>query len=123
MGFIKEFREFAFKGNILDLAVAVVIGAAFGKIISALVDNILMPILGSLIGSAFLTMHTTINGVVITYGAFFQELVNFAIIAFVLFLAIRTINSFKKKQEVIESGPSSTDILLMEIRDELRKKG
>lgn len=122
MGFIKEFKEFAFKGNILDLAVAVIIGAAFGKIISALVDNILMPILGSFLGGTFKTLATTINGVQITYGAFIQELVNFLFISLVIFIAIKTINKFKKKQEIIEAGPSSTDTLLMEIRDELRGK-
>ncbi len=121
MGFIKEFRDFAIRGNIIDLAIAVIIGAAFGKIITALVDHIFMPILGSFIGSSFAKLHTTVNGVVITYGIFIQELVNFVLIAFVLFMLIRTMNRFKKKQAVLAAGPSSTDVLLMEIRDELKK--
>lgn len=121
MGFFKEFRDFAFKGNLLDLAIAVVLGAAFGRIITALVDNILMPILGTFIGSSFMKMSSVINGVPVTYGVFIQEFVNFVIIAFVVFLVVKTVNRFKKKQDVVAAGPSSTDILLMEIRDELRK--
>lgn len=120
MAFLREFREFAIKGNILDLAVAVIIGAAFGKIVSALVDNILMPIIGSFIGKSFADLKTVVNGVEIKYGIFIQESVNFLLIALVLFSIIRTINRFKKKQELIVAGPTSTDILLMEIRDELK---
>jgi large conductance mechanosensitive channel len=122
MGFVKEFKEFAFKGNILDLAVAVIIGAAFGRIISSLVDNILMPIIGTFIGKSFETLSTVVNGVEVKYGLFLQEVVNFLIIALVIFSVIRTINKYKKKQEVVAAGPSTTDALLMDIRDELRNK-
>lgn len=120
MGFVKEFKEFALRGNIIDLAIAVIIGAAFGKIVSALVDHILMPILGSVIGTSFAKLSTTVNGVPISYGIFIQELVNFFLIALVLFMLIKTMNRFRKKQEIIELVPSSTEILLTEIRDELK---
>ncbi|MBA2249540.1 MAG: large conductance mechanosensitive channel protein MscL [Chitinophagaceae bacterium] len=119
MGLLREFRAFAMKGNIIDLAVAVIIGAAFGKIITALVDNILMPVIGSFIGSSFATLSTTVHGVEIKYGLFLQAALDFIIVAFVLFLVIRTMNNMKKKK--IEAIPevSSTDKLLMQIRDSI----
>ena len=123
MGFLKEFKEFAVKGNIMDLAVAVIIGAAFGKIITALVDNILMPVIGSFIGSNFSTLVANVNGVEIKYGLFIQATVDFIIVALVLFMIIKAINRLDKKKEVvIEVKPSSTDTLLMEIRDVLRTR-
>ena len=124
MGFIKEFKEFAMKGNVMDLAVAVIIGGAFGKIVSSLVDDMLMPVIGSLVGSDFEKMTTTINGATVKYGMFIQNVVNFLIIAFVIFILIKGINSMKKKEEAAPSAPaapSSTDALLMEIRDSLKK--
>ncbi len=122
MSFIKEFKEFAIKGNIMDLAVAVIIGAAFGKIITALVDNIIMPIIGSFIGTNFALLSTKINGVDVHYGLFIQAALDFIIVAFVLFLVIKAINKMKKKEiEMPVTGPSSTDLLLMEIRDSLRR--
>ena len=123
MGFLKEFKEFALKGNIMDLAVAVIIGAAFGKIITALVDNILMPIIGSFIGSNFGALVANVNGVEIKYGLFIQAAVDFIIVALVLFMIIKAINRIHKRKEVvIEVKPSSTDTLLMEIRDVLRTR-
>jgi large conductance mechanosensitive channel len=123
MSFLKEFKEFALKGNIMDLAVAVIIGAAFGKIITALVDNILMPIIGSFIGSNFSALVANVNGVEIKYGLFIQAAVDFIIVALVLFMIIKAINRIHKKKEVvIEVKPSSTDTLLMEIRDVLRTR-
>ncbi len=124
MGMLKEFREFATKGNVMDLAVAVIIGTAFGAIITALTDKILMPIVGSFIGQSFGTLSTNVNGVVIQYGAFIQAIINFLMIAFFLFIMIKAMNSMKKKQEEAPAppaGPSSTDKLLMEIRDALKK--
>lgn len=122
MGFFKEFRDFALKGNILDLAVAVIIGVAFGKIITALVDNIIMPVIGTLLGRSFASLTTKINGVEIKYGLFIQAGVDFIIVAFVLFMVIKTMNKIMKKKEVIiTKEPSSTDVLLMEIRDSLKK--
>ncbi|MFN8242808.1 MAG: large conductance mechanosensitive channel protein MscL [Ferruginibacter sp.] len=121
MGFIKEFKEFAMKGNIMDLAIAVIIGGAFGKIITALVDDILMPVIGTFTGKGFNELSAKINGVDVMYGHFIQAAVDFLIVAFVLFLIIKGMNSMKKKQEEAPAGPSSTDALLMEIRDALKK--
>lgn len=121
---LKEFKEFVTKGNIMDLAVAVIIGTAFGAIITALTDKILMPIIGSFVGQSFETLTINVNGVAIQYGAFIQAVINFLLIAFFLFLIIKGMNAMKKKQEeapAAPSGPSSTDKLLMEIRDALKK--
>jgi large conductance mechanosensitive channel len=123
MKIFKEFREFAIKGNIVDLAVAVMIGAAFGKIISSLVGNILMPIIGIFINNKFESLTKTINGVPIQYGLFIQALVDFIIVAFILFLVVKGVNKIKRKREVVvESKPTLTETLLMEIRDELKVK-
>ena len=123
MGFIKEFKEFAMKGNLIDLAVALIIGAAFGKIISALVDDVIMPIVGSFLGKSFESMITVVNGVDVRYGMFIQAFVDFLIITLVVFIMIKALNSMKKKKptEVKVEEVSSTDKLLMEIRDSLRK--
>ncbi len=123
MSFVKEFKEFAMKGNIMDLAVALIIGVAFGKIVSSLVDNILMPIIGSFIGKSFSSLETVVNGVPVKYGLFLQAVVDFLIIALVVFMMVKALNNLKKKKEVVVATPvvSSTDKLLMEIRDSLRK--
>lgn len=122
MGMLKEFKEFAMKGNVIDLAVAVIIGGAFGAIVTAAVDKIIMPIIGSLLGQKFDTLSTVINGVDIQYGAFIQAVVNFIIIAFFLFLVIKTMNSTKKKEEPAAPPATPEDItLLREIRDALKK--
>ncbi len=96
---LKEFREFAIRGNVVDLAVAVIIGGAFGKIISSLVDNILMPLIGLLIGGIdFKSLAFTIGGAKVEYGLFIQNVVDFIIIAFVIFLIVRAMNRFKKQE-------------------------
>ena len=126
MGMLKEFKEFATKGNVMDLAVAVILGGAFGAIITSLTDKILMPIIGSFIGKSFGSLAIDVNGVNIEYGAFIQAVINFLLIAFFLFIMIKAMNSMKKKKEeapVTPAGPSTTDKLLMEIRDELKKRG
>jgi large conductance mechanosensitive channel len=123
MRIIKEFREFAMKGNIIDLAVAVMIGAAFGKIITSLVDNIIMPIIGSFLRNNFASFVVKINGVDIKYGLFLQAAADFVIVAFVLFILVKAINKIKRKEGIkVSSAPSSTDQLLMEIRDTLQSK-
>lgn len=122
MGLLKEFKEFAIKGNIIDLAVAVVIGAAFSKIITALVGNIIMPIIGSFLGNPFESMRITINNVPIKYGMFLEATADFIIVAFVLFLFIKALNRFRKKETVKEIKSTQTEILLTEIRDLLRKQ-
>ncbi|MBK7291204.1 MAG: large conductance mechanosensitive channel protein MscL [Chitinophagaceae bacterium] len=121
MGMIKEFKDFAMKGNVVDLAVAVIIGGAFGAIVTALVDKILMPIIGSLIGQSFDTLTADVNGVAIQYGAFIQAIINFLIIAFVLFMIIKAMNSTKKKEEAAPAATPEDIALLREIRDSLKK--
>lgn len=119
---LQEFKAFATKGNVMDLAVAVIMGAAFGAIITALTDKILMPIIGAFIGKSFESLAADVNGVHIQYGAFIQAVINFLLIAFFLFILIKAMNSMKKKEEAPPpAGPSSTDKLLMEIRDALKK--
>jgi large conductance mechanosensitive channel len=96
---LKEFREFALRGNVLDLAVAVIIGGAFGKIVSSLVDNILMPLIGLLIGGIdFKSLALTIGSAKVEYGLFIQNIVDFIIIAFVIFLIVRAMNRFKRQE-------------------------
>lgn len=129
---LKEFKEFALKGNVLDLAVAVIIGTAFGKIITSLVDDILMPAISTLMGGiSFVDLKyiiTPASGdiaeVAIRYGAFIQSMVDFLIIASSIFLVIKLMTSRKKKEEVanIPALPSNEEILLGEIRDLLKEK-
>lgn len=124
MGLMKEFKAFALKGNVVDLAIGVVIGAAFGKIVSSLVDDIITPLLlKPALEAANLTRleDYTILGTV-KIGTFISAALYFIIIAFILFLVIKGINKFKEKEAAAPAGPSSTDVLLMEIRDELRKR-
>ncbi|MFC5465449.1 large conductance mechanosensitive channel protein MscL [Lederbergia graminis] len=123
----QEFKKFAIKGNVLDLAVAVVIGTAFGKIVSSLVDNIIMPLVGVLLGGrSFEKLSYSINDAVIQYGVFIQSIVDFFIIAFSIFLFIRVIDRLKHKkvEEVVEEkvvvAPEVE--LLTEIRDLLKKQ-
>jgi large conductance mechanosensitive channel len=140
MGFIKEFKEFAMKGSLVDIAVAFVMGGAFGKVVSSFTDGIVSPLIG-MIGGADLSKNVFVlkegikevkdaTGVVITegvaevalkWGDFLTAIINFIIVAFVMFLVIKAINRMKKKQEEAPAGPSSTDALLMEIRDSLKK--
>ena len=126
MGMMKEFKEFAMKGNVVDLAIGVIIGGAFGKIVSSLIDDVITPLLlKPALEAAHLTKleELTIFGTV-KYGNFLSATINFVIVAFVLFLIIKGINATKKKEEAAPAAPpapSSTDKLLMEIRDSLKK--
>ena len=128
MGFIKEFKEFAIKGNVLDLAVGVVIGAAFGKIVSSLVDDIITPaILTPALKAANLTdlSQLKIPGTAIKYGNFISQIIGFLVVAIVLFLVIKAINSMKKKEEAaptVAPTPTNEEVLLTEIRDLLKKQ-
>ncbi|EDO0251795.1 large conductance mechanosensitive channel protein MscL [Listeria monocytogenes] len=120
-----EFRDFALKGNVLDLAVAVVIGAAFGKIVSSLVDNIIMPLVGVLIGGLdFTDLSFKVGKSVIQYGAFIQSIVDFIIIAFAIFIFVKVLTSFiKKKEQTVEETPvPPTEEYLKEIRDLLKEQ-
>ena len=124
-GFIKEFKEFISRGSVIDLAVAVVIGGAFTKIVNSLVDDIIMPIIGVIIGGInFENLMVTVGTAEIKYGMFIQSIVNFLLIALVIFSVIKAINQFKKKEEEKPEEPAvpSEDIVLLtEIRDLLRK--
>ena len=123
--FFEEFKEFAVKGNVVDLAVAVIIGTAFGKIVSSLVDTVLMPAIGLLLGGIDFTGWTfNLGDSVIAYGAFLQAIVDFLIIAFVVFMAVRILHRFKKLRESEnkkEESSSEEVLLLREIRDLLRR--
>lgn len=123
--FINEFKAFAMKGNVVDLAVAVVIGAAFGKIVSSLVANIIMPVVGILLGGVdFTSWALTVGEAEITYGVFVQSVFDFTIIAFVIFMVVRALSKLQKKEEAKPAAPSepSAEVkLLTEIRDSLRR--
>lgn len=122
----KDFKEFAFQGNVFDLAVAVVIGAAFGKIVTSLVDNIITPLIGAISGGVdFSSLAQPIKGdSIITYGVFIQSIIDFLIVAFVIFMVIRLLAKFKRKEEVIEEVEEvdAQEALLTEIRDLLKAK-
>jgi large conductance mechanosensitive channel len=128
MAIVKEFKEFAMRGNVVDLAVAVVIGGAFGKIVSSLVDDIITPaLLTPALEAAHLTDLTklVIPGTAIKYGNFISQIISFIIVAIALFIVIKAINTFKKKEEVAPSVPpvpTKEEVLLTEIRDILAKK-
>ena len=123
MGFIKEFKDFAMKGNIIDLAVAVIIGGAFGKIVTALTDALIMPIISYILGKDGIgDVKFTIGNTIFPIGIFLQAVIDFILIAFVLFIVIKAMNStMKKKEAAVPAEPSSTDKLLTEIRDSLKK--
>jgi large conductance mechanosensitive channel len=125
MGFIKEFKDFAIKGNIVDLAVAVVIGGAFGAIISSLVEDVITPLLlAPALKAVGATDIAALTWGSVKYGSFLAAIIKFLVIAMVLFGIIKTINSLKKKEDdapAPPAEPSSTDKLLIEIRDALKK--
>ncbi|MEP7142772.1 MAG: large conductance mechanosensitive channel protein MscL [Ferruginibacter sp.] len=126
MGFVKEFREFIMKGNVVDLAVAVVIGAAFGAIISSLVEDVITPLLLTpALKAAHVENLDKLMWGAVKYGNFLAAVLKFIVIALVLFSIIKTMNSIVKKKEAVPppppAAPSSTDKLLMEIRDALKK--
>ena len=133
MSLLKEFREFAMRGNVVDLAVGVIIGAAFGKIVSSLVADIIMPPLGLLIGGVdfrqfAITLRAAqgeIPAVVMHYGVFLQNVFDFVIVAFAIFMAIKVINRLnrqKKEEPKAPPAPSKEEVLLSEIRDLLKEQ-
>ena len=140
---LREFREFIARGNVVDLAVAVMIGAAFGKIVSSLTDDIIMPLIGAIFGKVDFSSKFVLLGEVpatytgsmtdyaalkaagvpiLGYGQFITMLIDFLIIAFVLFLIVRQANKFQQKKEEAPAADPADVVLLREIRDELRKK-
>lgn len=139
MSMMKEFKEFAIKGNMIDMAVGIIIGAAFKSVISSLVNDVIMPPIGKLLGDVdFSQLFMTLNGEIyetmaaaekaaapiIKYGAFIQTVVDFLIIAFVVFMMVKMINNMKKKEEAAPEAPAAPAediVLLTEIRDALKK--
>ena len=129
---LKDFKEFAFRGNVLDMAIGVIIGAAFGKIVTSLVSDLIMPIISILTGGinfkdlklVITPAHGDVAENAIMYGSFIQNVVDFLIIAFCIFLFVRLIEKFKKKEEVKAEAPKKADdvVLLEEIRDLLKAK-
>ncbi len=133
MGMMSEFKDFAVKGNAVDMAVGIVIGAAFGKIVSSVVADVIMPPIGVLLGGVnFADLALVLKdaagdapAVVIKYGNFIQTVVDFTIIAFAIFMVVKAINAMKKKEEEAPAEPekpSSEEVLLTEIRDLLKNK-
>lgn len=130
MGMIKEFKEFAIKGNMMDMAVGIIIGAAFGKIVSSLVEDVIMPPIGLLLGGMdFSNLAVTLKqasdgaeAVTLKYGSFVQTVVDFTIIAFAIFIMVKAINNLKKKEEEKPVEPPAQEVLLTEIRDLLKEK-
>jgi len=130
---LKEFKEFAMRGNVVDMAVGIIIGGAFGKIVSSFVKDVIMPPIGMLIGGVdfgdlAITLKEAVGetpAVLISYGAFIQTLLDFVIIAFAIFMVIRAMNSLKKKEEekpAAPPAPSKEEVLLTEIRDLLKQR-
>jgi large conductance mechanosensitive channel len=133
MGMLREFKEFAMRGNVIDLAVGVIVGAAFGKITTSFVNDVLMPPIGLLVGGVdFSSLAITLRektdaapAVQLKYGAFINTIIDFVIIAFAIFLFVKGINSLQKKKEEAEAAPAAPPqevVLLTEIRDELRRR-
>lgn len=139
MGFVQEFKDFAIKGNAVDMAIGIIIGAAFGKIVSSLVKDVIMPPVGLLMGGvdfsnlfidlsgkghATLAEATAAGAPVLTFGVFLNNVIDFLIVAFVVFLMVKQINKMKKKEEARPPEPKkpTTDDLLVEIRDLLKSR-
>ena len=133
MSFVKEFREFAVKGNVVDMAVGIIIGAAFGKIVTSFVGDVVTPPLGYLIGGVDFTKLAIMlpalqegkEAVTVRYGAFLQTMFDFVIVAFAIFLAVKAINRLKRKEEIAPAAPpppTKEEVLLTEIRDLLKNK-
>lgn len=126
MSLMREFREFAVKGNVVDLAVAVIVGGAFGKIVASLVGDILMPLLGSLLGGLnFSALAAHVGAATIRYGKFIQSCVDFVIIAWAIFVAVKLIQRMKREQPApapAPAAPTRQEVLLEEIRDLLKQR-
>jgi large conductance mechanosensitive channel len=120
---LKEFRDFLNRGNVVDLAVAVIIGGAFGAIVTSIVNDLLMPLLGIILGGVnFTALSLTVGSAVLKYGNLIQAIINFLAIAFVIFLIVRQVNKMKKPAAAAPAGPSAEEKLLTEIRDLLKRR-
>jgi large conductance mechanosensitive channel len=123
MSMLQEFKSFAMKGNVVDLAVGVIIGAAFGKIVASLVEDVIMPILGTLIGGInFSGLAITVGSATLKYGKFLQTCLDFLIIAWAIFVAVKLINRLRKEEPAAPPAPPKQEVLLEEIRDLLKKR-
>lgn len=133
MGFMKEFKDFAVKGNMIDMAVGIIIGAAFGKVVASLVGDVLMPPLGLLVGSVnftdlALTLKDAVGeqpAVILKYGSFIQTIIDFIIVAFAIFMMVKWINKLKRQKEEAPAAPAAPpaqEVLLREIRDILKQR-
>ncbi len=124
MSFLKEFKEFAMRGNVIDLAIGVVIGGAFGKIVSSFIEDVLTPLLlkPALDAAKLSKLEELMLFGTVRYGVFLSAIINFIVVAFVLFLIIKGINSAKKKEEAAPAAPPRNEVLLEEIRDLLKNK-
>ncbi|MEZ5026172.1 MAG: large conductance mechanosensitive channel protein MscL [Chitinophagales bacterium] len=137
---IKEFKDFAMKGNLVDMAIAFVMGGAFGKVVTAFIDGLVMPFIGLIQGKDFTNFYIGLNeatqkassdglaldkakelGPVFAYGAFISQLITFLVVAFVMFLVIKAINKMKKEEAAVPAPPPAQEVLLTEIRDLLKK--
>jgi large conductance mechanosensitive channel len=127
MGLLKEYREFILKGNVIDLAVAVVLAAAFGAVVTALTEAFIMPVVSMVAGKGGVeNLSFMIGETIFPYGKFLQSVINFLLVAFVLFLIIKGMNRLKRKKEEVAPAPPEytlTEKLLMEIRDSVKKQG
>jgi large conductance mechanosensitive channel len=142
MSMIKEFKDFALKGNVMDMAVGVIIGGAFGKIVTSVIDDLIMPVVGKAVGNVdFSNLYFPLSeaivrdatgalpaladarklGAVFAYGNFITVLINFTILAFIIFMMVKAMNKLKKKEETKPSAPPADIVLLTEIRDLLKK--
>jgi len=123
MKMLQEFKSFAMKGNVVDLAVGVIIGVAFGKIIASLVEDVIMPLLGTLIGGVnFSTLAFTVGSATLKYGKFLQSCLDFLIIAWVVFIAVQAINRLHREKPPAPAAIPRQEVLLEEIRDLLKQR-
>ncbi len=138
MSMVKEFRDFAVKGNVMDMAVGVIIGGAFGKIVTSVIDDLIMPVIGKIVGNVdFSNLYVRLSdkipdgasladakkvGAVFAYGSFITVVINFAILAFIIFMMVKAINKVKKKEEAKPAATPADVVLLTEIRDLLKTK-
>jgi len=123
MSVLQEFKSFAMKGNVVDLAVGVIIGGAFGKIVASLVEDVVMPVLGTLIGGInFTGLAITVGSATIKYGKFLQTCLDFLIIAWAIFVAVKLINRLRREEPAAPAAPPRQEALLEEIRDLLKRR-
>jgi len=123
MSVLQEFKSFAMKGNVVDLAVGVIIGAAFGKIVASLVEDVIMPLVSTLIGGVnFSGLAFSVGSATLKYGKFLQTCLDFLIIAWAIFIAVKLINRLRKEEPAAPAAPPKQEVLLEEIRDILKKR-